>query len=400
MKVYDKILFSLSNKIIDVFGKEEMYIESSLIKHIISSIYDVKTIPNRLSYDEYSVVVNVNSNLLLSEVHEKILGNMQKVETMYWQYILNASISHQDWQVYEKYLEMIDKVKDGVICKDDFAKEMDKLEKKFSKEIKSVLLMDNLVTMNSIILDEITHTEIRMIDCINSQIDNLKKIYPIPNYRCAIEKKSFSLDADNVAFCVQDVIKSIYKTLDVASRWLRYLENMDNRKNKVEPVYFSDAKKAIEKFNECQEKKRLLELCILLNPLTTIRNEVIHNVSLNSNRQFVLAGVGTPCINNHMLYYSDILFWDYNGMEIERTHNRIGFYTKQKNALSELRYFYILTIEFITLCIKYYYKLFSNKLIEQNILKILTWSNNGVMEQLCTMETSNILNMYNEITFE
>lgn len=394
MDIYNKILFLYGNELYDCVGNKAIKNSVSNIVPIAGSVDLLKEIPKNIDYGQFSIYIG-SGNTIFHKCSERILRNSQKLEMIVFQILLNRTMTNSDFQIYDYYFMLLNHIKDGKLNGKQFDSEINKLKNQNEHTCRAVLLMDNLYALHNVILDELHHAEFRMIDCINSMI----KVIVTENMRRELsageEMRCFSLDSDNAAFSIQDSVKAIYKSLDIIAKWLNFMKNYNNNKNKFVSSYFSEANNLIDKWRDCDLKSKTKSLFNRLEPLTSFRNEIIHNYSLNYTRQHIFVGRCTPCIDNANLMYSDILFWDYNGREVIRSNNRIGFFEGQKNALTETRTFFDLSIQFIDCCMMYYYNSLINDAKNSELKNLWIW--NGIPDKLERVNVDSLEKLYLDV---
>lgn len=401
MKVYNKVLFSNKGILFDCFGNKDQLSGISEIEEVIQSLSELENIPETLDHIKFSIILNKKKTLLCREVLEIILSNMQKIEVMLCQLLLKHRLTLEEWSILDQYLKIMDQVKDGKLSSKEFDNKLQELRKNNTKAFEAILLSENLATLDNTILDELLHCELNIVDCINNQIRNLRyNSYINSKSNLNNEFRSMSIYADNAVFNIQDAIKANYKVLDVLSKLLHYTKDLDKIKNRIPQAYFSDSKKIINKWDESKEKESLLSLYNELEVLTSIRDEITHNSSMNHNRQHVFIGNGTPCIKGKELCYSDILFWDYTGKIIDKSNARTGFFRNNKNSVSEVRLFHINVIKYVFYCTKYIYINLSRKINEIGIPSILLWDSKDGIDRLYEVKSDEIMNWFKEIEFE
>lgn len=396
MKVYNKVLFSDETSLMDCLH-HHVGLLNSYNSDLVLKGRNVKELPELLNYQDFSLVIDYKKDILFNDINEKLLDNMEKIEMMFLQTFFNVKKVPIIYNVYLEYLKIIDNVKDGHFGKDEFDSCLLKLIKQNPKTSNAIIIADNLRTLNNTIVDELFHAQFRIIDSINNQILNLKAYVNKRELKYGEEHITNSLYADNVAYLIQDAIKAVYKVLDVISKFMNYLNEGEKIKNKIPQFHFSNSKAIIDNWDEGFERTCISRLFDDLQLYTTIRNEIIHNISFDYNRQYLYLGRGTNAIHYNDLYYSDMPFWDYKGKEILRSYNRIGFYKQNRNAVSEIQLFFIKTLKFLCLCMKYYYTIFEKKIKDAKIQSIFFWDNSKSVPCIKEVKAKNIWEEFNTI---
>lgn len=390
MKIYNKSLILIDSTLYDCLGNTDTFQNVSAIDHVLSSTSDI-SLPERLGYYHFSVVVNQEQDLLFEQVGEALLRNMQKIEMMLWQYYLQRKMRQDDYINLEYYHSLQNGIKDGKLSAKDFDKRLHEIAE---NGLKPILMMENTAYLHNAILDELYHAEFRMIDTLNCQFDTIR--FHSNQLDAGSEIRSFSKHADNMAFCIQDAIKAAYKALDITSKWLRYMANYQLGKNKIPAAYFSKCmKESISKLIDNEEKKELASLFESLEYFTLLRNEITHNVSLNRNRQHAFVGFCTEGINHKKLFYSELLFWDYNNNAIDRASGHVGFFTKNANAASEVRKLFVSVVLFVNNCLKYYYDVLMKELVTIGLKEIVVYD--GFPDRLCSVATADLPQLFNAL---
>jgi hypothetical protein len=394
--VSDKIIFSdgrclydcLNNKVAhtcdDVNGNS--YIVASTFNNQDVEFYGM------LEHENYSMLLDVNNKLTFKKHSNSLLQNLQCIEMLIFQNILGRSITIKDSLLWDELTKIDYSVRDGRINSNQYTELVNSFKSLDSQTVNALTIYNNIRHLDEIILDELHHAEFRFIDCINSQIKNVYE-YEIKNdFVNNKESIFYTTYSDNAGWCIQDSIKSLSKSLDVISKLNHYLKDINKIQIKIPSKYFSDIKYAIENWTNIEAKKSLKEAVDQLGLLTLLRNEFTHNTSLTTSRQPVYVGKGTSCINFIPLVYSDILFWDHNGKNYDRANNKIGFFSRQLNALSQIHFFYNKTVEILNYSIMQLLENAKNVLLEKGIVYPLIWKFNELLnrDELCQVELNNL----------
>lgn len=370
MNVYERALFSIdnSNRIYDYFGNCDIMEKNVELTAVFSSTSSFDVIPHFLNYNDYSILIDNKKEKTFSMISEALLSNMQKIEMLFYQFWGKRSLTERDIQMLDKYLYLEELRIDGHVSSDEYNQKMND----FAIEIiEPIIKMMNIQVMHNSILDELFHAQYRMIDGFNSQLTDMKlNKEEIGKGR---ELRSYSIYADNAAFCYQDALKAIYKVLDIFSKWFSYISNYKNCRRKVEPKYFKDIKKEIMKLDNDSFRQRIEVLYKSLEILTMIRNEITHNKSLERNRHVLFNGRGTHEVNNKDLFYSKMLFWNYDEHALEQASGSLGFYTQNRDILTETQNYFVNTIKLVILCQEHFFNKIIEKLAVMGIEKPYVW---------------------------
>lgn len=404
MKIADKLLYADDIKIYDIVGnKVNMSMNSgNSLEYIFATINgtDIYYPTKKLDYKKFSIIVSQESGLLFRNVEEILLNNMRNIEFLYFQYLNRRKMNDEDYNLWCDYLDIVEFVKMGQINGTEYEKEIFELKKKNEKVFNSIQFIGNIRFLNQLMLDEFKHGELRLIDCFNSQLDNIQEVIQEKKIELNSEYLSLSVYADNSGFCIQDSIKAIYKQLDILSKIMFYTKDLDNIKKQIPERHFENIIQVINSWKESNEKRHSIELFNELKIFRSIRNEVTHNTSFHTIRQPVFVGNGTECINNIPLLYSDIMFWDYCGNMVERSNGRVGFYKNKKNALSEMQKHFINAIKLNYNCLLYQYKVLTNKFLECNIQSVCIWKEvDGTLGRF-EVDSIDLMKQFKNINFE
>lgn len=358
MKVYERTLFSIdnSNRIYDYFGNCSMMERIAELTAIFSSTRSLDAIPHLLNYNDYSILIDNKKEITFSSISEAFLSNMQKIEMLFYQFWRKESLTERDIHVLNNYLYLEELRVEGHISADKYNQEMNCFD---ADILEPIIKMMNIQVMHNSILDELFHAQYRMVDGFNSQLIEMK--LRKKEIGVGKELKSYSVYADNAAYCYQDALKAIYKVLDIFSKWFSYINNYENCRRKVEPKYFKDIKKEIMKLDNDSFRQRIEELYKSLEILTMIRNEITHNKSLARNRHVLFNGHGTPEVNKEDLFYSKMLFWDHDEHVLEQANGSLGFFTQNRDVLTETKDYFVNTIKLVILCQEHFF----NKIIDE-----------------------------------
>lgn len=383
MKVYERTLFSIdnSNRIYDYFGNCSMLEKIAELTAIFSSTSSLDAIPHFLNYHDYSILIDNKKEITFSSISEVFLSNMQKIEMLFYQFWGKGSLTERDIQMLDNYLYLEDLRIEGKISSDKYNQKMNGFEVDI---IEPIIKMMNIQVMHNSILDELFHAQYRMIDGFNSQLIDMK--LRKKEIEMGKELKSYSLYADNAAFCYQDALKAIYKVLDIFSKWFSYINNYKNCRRKVEPKYFKDIKKEIMKLDNDSFRQRIEVLYKSLEILTMIRNEITHNKSLERNRHVLFSGRGTPEVNNEDLFYSKMLFWNHDEHTLEQASGSLGFFTQNRDILTEIKEYFVNTIKLVTVCQEYFFNKIIDELAIIGIEKAYVWCGYPERRQSFTLE--------------
>ena len=383
MKIFERTLFSIdnSNRIYDYFGNCSMMERIGELTAIFSSTSNLDGIPPFLNYHDYSILINSKKEITFSSISEALLSNMQKIEMLFYQFWGKRSLTEQDIQMLDNYLHLEELRIDGQISSNEYNKEMNGFEVDI---LEPIIKMMNIQVMHNSILDELFHAQYRMIDGFNSQLIDMK----VWKKKIGIGKelRICSLYADNAAYCYQDALKAIYKVLDIFSKWFSYINNYKNCGRKVEQKYFKSIEKEIKKINSDPFRQRIEALYKSLEILTMIRNELTHNKSLERNRHVLFCGQGTPEVNNEDLFYSKMLFWNHDEHVLEQASGSLGFFTQNRDILTEIKDFFVNTIKLVILCQEHFFNKIIDELAEMGIEKPYIWSDYPERRQSFTLE--------------
>lgn len=383
MKVYERTLFSIdnSNKIYDYFGNCSIIEKNAELTAIFSSVSSLDAIPHFLNYHDFSILIDNKKGITFSSISEALLSNMQKIEMLFYQFWRKGSLTERDIQMLDNYLYLEELRINGQISSTQYNQKMNSFEIDI---IEAIIKMMNIQVMHNSILDELFHAQYRMIDGFNSQLIDMK----LRKEEIGIGKelKSYSLYADNTAFYYQDALKAIYKVLDIFSKWFCYINNYQNCIRKVEPKYFKDIKKEIRQLDNDSFKQRMEKLYESLEILTKIRNEVTHNKSLERNRHVLFNGHGTPEVNNEDLFYSKMLFWNHDEYTLEQASGSLGFYTQNRDILTETKDYFVNTIKLVIICQEYFFNKIIDELVIMGIEKVYVWCSYPERKQSFTIE--------------
>lgn len=358
MKVYERTLFSIdnSNRIYDYFGNCSMMERIAELTAIFCSTRSLDAIPHLLNYNDYSILIDNKKEITFSSISEAFLSNMQKIEMLFYQFWRKESLTERDIQVLNNYLYLEELRIEGHVSSDKYNQEMNCFEVDI---LEPIIKMMNIQVMHNSILDELFHAQYRMIDGFNSQLIDMK--LRKKEIGMGKELKSYSVYVDNAAYCYQDALKAIYKVLDIFSKWFSYINNYENCRRKVEAKHFKDVKNEIMKLDNDSFKRRIEELYKSLEILTMIRNEITHNKSLARNRHVLFNGHGTPEVDNEDLFYSKMLFWNHDEHLLEQASGTLGFFTQNRDVLTETKDYFVNTIKLVILCQEHFF----NKIIDE-----------------------------------
>lgn len=123
-----------------------------------------------------------------------------------------------------------------------------------------------------------------------------------------------------------------------------------------------------------------------LEILTKIRNEVTHNKSLERNRHVLFNGHGTPEVNNEDLFYSKMLFWNHDEYTLEQASGSLGFYTQNRDILTETKDYFVNTIKLVIICQEYFFNKIIDELVIMGIEKVYVWCSYPERKQSFTIE--------------
>ena len=381
MKVYGRTLFSMddSDKIYDCFGNTCKLEEIAGLTAVFESTNSSTAIPQNLDYENFSVILNEKTGSTFASISGALLSNMQKIEILLYQLLLRRRLTVQDYITLETYFGLENLRIDGKVSTDEYAQ----LIKRISADmLDPILKMMNVRAMHNFIYDELFHAQYRMIDGFNSQFQGIKSVASELNI--GREIRSFSIYADNTAFCYQDALKAIFKVLDILSKWLSYISCYKDLKKGVPQVHFSDMPKKLNKFEDGPFKQRLENVCDALKILIQIRNEITHNESLSQNRQLLFIGHGTGEVDGKELFYSKMLFWDHDEHILKRTNGTLGFFTQNLDALVETRSYFVKAMELVALCLEHFFYLILDELVVVGIKQLVIQY--GVPETSFTIE--------------
>lgn len=370
MEIYERILFLKDNSsnIYDCFGNCCTRDDLPVLTAIFRSKDKTFSIPQHLKYDNFSAIVSTETGITFQAIYDNLLSNMQKIEILLYQLLLQRSMSKTDYEMLEKYLELEEWRVDGRISPDEYNKEINIIA---PATMDPIIKMMNVKMMHNFVCDELIHAEYRMIDGFNSQLLTMKSI----DFEIAMGKefRLISSYADNAAFYYQDALKAIFKVLDILSRWFSYIVHYKNLGKKVPQAHFSNISKQIEKLEDELFKQRMVEICSSLEALVLIRNEITHNESLGRNRQILHIGCGTGEVNDKNIFYSKILFWDYDAHSLKRASSCLGFFTQNLDTLTETRNYFEKTIKLVVLCLEYFFYKIIGDLKTMGIEKPFIW---------------------------
>lgn len=393
MKAYERSLFSGadSNNFFDVFGRSASKEELPELSAIFSSEDSATDILTPLNYENFSILIHADTGTTFASISEAILSNMQKIEILLYQFLLRKNLTRQDLDVLEYYYWLEDQRVDGTISPENYNKAINKID---PSAIDPIIKMTNVQAMHNFICDELFHAQYRLIDGYNSQCSAIKaNAYP-PSM--GHEIRSFSLYADNAAFCYQDSLKAIFKVLDIFSKWFLYIRDYKALRKKVSPAYFSDFLKEFRQMDEGPLKLKTEKLCKSLEVFALIRNEITHNESMQRNRHILYIGRGTPEVNEKGLFYSKMLFWDHDEHSIDRASGSLGFFTQNLDALVETRNYFVATVKLVTAFMEHFFFAIINELAELGVERPLVWI--GHPEKLQSFSIEDIKKQYNPFT--
>lgn len=387
MKVYERSLFCLDNStsFCDVFGNSDSKSELPQLSAIFKSKSSITECPTHLIYEGFSVLVNESTETTFESISAAILSNMKKIEILLYQLLLQRSLSKQDLEALEYYWNLENLRIDGSISPEKYNQAINRIN---ADLIDPIIKMTNVEAMHNFIYDELFHAQYRMIDGFNSQCTAIKS-NPFPIVR---EIRSFSLYADNAAFCYQDSLKATFKVLDILSKWFFYIKDRKNLKKKVPQVHFSNFLTELKKMDESSFKHKIEELCKSLEVFVHIRNEITHNESMERNRQVLFIGHGTPEVNGKDLFYSKMLFWDHEEHSLNRASGSLGFFTQNLDALVETRNYFVTTVKLVTTFMEHFFNEIINELASLGIEQPLIWF--GYPDTLQPFSIENIKKQY------
>lgn len=368
MKVYERSLFSLDNSSLfcDVFGNSVLRNELPKLSAIFKSKSSITERPIHLSYEDFSVLIKESTETTFESISEALLHNMKKIEILLYQLLLQRSLSKQDLEVLEYYWNLENLRIDGSISPEKYNQAINRIN---ADLIDPIIKMTNVEAMHNFIYDELFHAQYRMIDGFNSQCSAIKSnSFPIVH-----EIRSFSLYADNAAFCYQDSLKATFKVLDIFSKWFLYIKDRKNLKKKVPQAHFSNFLAELKKMDDSSFKHKIEELCKSLEMFVLIRNEITHNESMERNRQVLFIGHGTPEVNGKDLFYSKMLFWDHGEHSLNRAGSSLGFFTQNLDALVETRNYFVTTVKLVTTFMEHFFNEIINELTSLGIEQPLIW---------------------------
>ena len=117
-----------------------------------------------------------------------------------------------------------------------------------------------------------------------------------------------------------------------------------------------------------------------------IRNEITHNKSLERNRHVLFSGRGTPEVNNEDLFYSKMLFWNHDEHTLEQASGSLGFFTQNRDILTEIKEYFVNTIKLVTVCQEYFFNKIIDELAIIGIEKAYVWCGYPERRQSFTLE--------------
>ena len=404
MKITDKLLYTDGTKIYDIVGNEVDVLNglTNSFKYILAYVdgnicsYPIK----KVDYNKFSIIINQENGLLFTDVEEIFLNNMRNIEFLCFQYLLRRKMNQRDKNLWEDYLDIVDCVKNGQMNSTEYSEQILKLKNIDERLFNSVQFFSNIEFSNQLMLDELKHGELRLIDCINSQLDNIKEFTEKNEIGVGEELISYSIHTDNAGFCIQDFIKSIYKQLDILSKIMFYTNDLENINKQIPEKHFDNIIKIINSWEKSNEKENSIKLFEELKIFRSIRNEVTHNTSFHTIRQPIFIGNGTECINNIHLLYSDIMFWDYCGNQVERSNGRVGFYKNKTNALSEMQKHFINSIKLNYNCMLHLYEKLMKKLLDCKIESVYIWNEVEGIPKLVEVNSTDLMNQFKDIRFD
>lgn len=401
MKLTGRLLYTDNNNLYDFLGNSIVLDKTQSIRYIFDSIDQTphKLPLEQIDYDKFSIIINQEKGVLFNDVEKIMLCNMTNIEIVLLQCIIGRQINENDYELWCNYLETEQRVRNGNIDNIEYESELSKLKHNSEFIFNSIQIMSNVELSNQIMLDEFRHGEFRLIDCYNSQITNIKKNYANNKLQPNYEVISYSIYTDNAGFCIQDFIKAIYKQLDIITKMIFYINDLDNIQSKIPMKFFDNIGRIINSWDENNEKQIVIKLIKKLKILTLIRNEITHNTSFHTIRQPVFVGNGTECISNLPLLYSDMMFWDYDEGNIYKSNGRIGFYKNKRNALDEMHELFNVCIELNYRIIKHKFKDLVNRLTKLNITRVNVWDRSNQIPQLIPIDTEDLLNYFIDIDF-
>lgn len=404
MKITDKLLYTDGIKIYDIAGNG---VDASTdcinsFKYIFAIIDGkfCKYPKKKLDYDKFSIIVNQESGLLFNDVEEILLNNMRNIEFLCFQYLIRRKINDKDYSLWKDYLEIVEFVKNGQLNSTEYEEKILKLYNNDEHLFSSIKFFSNIEFCNQLMLDEFKHGEFRLMDCINSQLDNSKEFMKKNKIEFGKEFISLSLHTDNAGFCIQDFIKAIYKQLDILSKIMFYTKDLENIEKQIPEKHFDNIIQIFNSWEKSDEKENSIKLFEELKIFRSFRNEVTHNTSFHTIRQPIFIGNGTECIKNMHLLYSDIMIWDYCGNKVERSNGRVGFYKNKKNALSEMQKHFINSIKLNYNCMFHLYKDLMNKLLECKIQSVMIWEDVDGLPNCVEVNSIDLIEKFKEICFE
>lgn len=393
MKAYERSLFSLDDEspFFDVLGNSASKDELPELSAIFGSKDRTSDIPTHLNYENFSVLINESTETTFESISEAILSNMQKVEVLLYQLLLQRELTQQDYEVLEYYYWLEGLRVDGQISPEKYSKAINGLD---ANTVDPIIKMVNIQALHNFIYDELFHAQYRMIDGYNSQCSAIKAHTPL--LPMGNEIRSFSLYADNTAFCYQDSLKAIFKVLDIFSKWFSYISCYKSLKKKVPQSYFSDFLAKLKEMDESTLKHRAEKICKPLAVFTFIRNEITHNESMQRNRQILFIGRGTSEVSEKNLFYSKMLFWDHDEHSLSRASGSLGFFTQNLDTLVETRNYFVATVKLVTTFMEHFFYEIINELVGQGVEHPFVWV--GAPDTLRSFSIEDIKKRYNHFT--